>query len=158
MSQRRIANHLLRIVPILFLVLALVPASAFAQRGPGGPHGGGPPEPGMHLERVLGTLNLSSDQQAAIDKILSARRDAGESDRQDMATARMALMDRIHAETFDEQAIRQAAAAVAAVEAEKAVATAKTLGEIRAVLTAEQRTQLQKALAEHKGMRGPAGP
>jgi Spy/CpxP family protein refolding chaperone len=157
MSHKQVMKGVFRIVPLLLLVLALVPATALAQPGPRGPrHGGG--EPGQHLERVLGTLNLSTDQQAAIDKIFSAHRDAAEGDHHSMMTARMALMDQIHAEAFDEQAIRQAAAAVAALEADQAVATAKTLSEVRAVLTAEQRTRLQQALKEHKGMMGPAGP
>ena len=109
----------------------------------------------MHLERILGTLNLTADQQTAIDKIVASHRTAGESGRDTFMAAHKALAEQIHLETFDEQAVRQAAAAVAALQADRAVDQAKALGEIRAVLTADQRTQLKQSFKTVGAMMEP---
>ncbi|MBZ5639870.1 MAG: periplasmic heavy metal sensor [Acidobacteriia bacterium] len=151
MFSKRAMTGPLGVASIFLLVLALAPATALAQPGPPGPHRHGP-GPEQHLERILGTLNLTTDQQAAIDKILSSHRDAAGDEQKSMMTARVALMGQIHAETFDEQAIRQAAAAVAALEADQSVTMAKTLNEVRTVLTADQRARLQQSLGRHEGM------
>ncbi len=144
-------GKILAVLPLL-LVLALATAPALAQP-PGPPghsrHGWAP---GFPFERILESLNLTAEQHTAVDKIVSAQRGAAPAERERFMTARKALMEQVHAETFDEQAIRQAAAAVAALEADRAVEQAKTLGEIRAVLTPEQRTQLKETLSKHEAM------
>ncbi len=158
MSDRRMSSSRGKLLLLLIAALALAPGLVSAQPGPGGghPHGGMAPE--MHLQRVLSTLNLTADQQAAIDKLMSAQRDAAQTGMQAMMTARKALVTQIHADPMDESAIRQAAAGVAALEADHAVAQATFLGQVRAVLTADQRTQLQQALSQHLAWMEKAAP
>jgi Spy/CpxP family protein refolding chaperone len=138
------------------LTLALAPALALAQPRPGGPPPGdsgfGP------LHHVLGQLNLTAEQRASIDTIVDTHRQSAAAGREQTMTARQALAESVRAEVFDEGRIRQAAAAVAAADAERAVATAKALQEVRAVLTPDQQKQLQQALSQPRPMRGHRGP
>jgi Spy/CpxP family protein refolding chaperone len=151
------------ILAVLGLLLGLVPALALAQpAGPPPP----PPGPGLALEPILDRLNLTSQEQTAVDSLLEAHHQAAEAHREQMMAARKALHQRTVAEVLDEAAIRQAAAAVAALEADCAVADATLLRDIRAVLTAEHRAELNRLIERPmgrmdrpgRGGRGPAGP
>ena len=146
------------------LLLGLVPALALAQ--PGGP----PPSPpgrGFPLESILGRLNLTSQEQGAVDSLLEAHHQAAEASLEQIMAARKALHNQVIAETLDEAAIRQAVAAVSALEATRTVADATLLRDVRAVLTAEHRTQLNSMLSKdtpgmgapgRRGRHGAAGP
>ena len=149
-----------RIMIAIAMSLALAPAVALAQPAQPGPSGPPPGSPGLgpQLARLLDRLNLTAEQRTSINSIAAAHRSASNADRQQMMTARRALMEKINAPAFDEAAIRQAAAAIAAVEANRAVDTAKLLNEIRAVLTPEQQKQFQEALTQPSPMRGERGP
>jgi Spy/CpxP family protein refolding chaperone len=149
MSSPLWSTQKLRVVASLVAVLVGGCAIAFAQTGP---KGYGRHEPGMgdHLQWVLGNLELSGNQQATVDKLVAAH--AMTADGQKFMTAKRNLMERIHAEPMDEQAIRQAAAVLGALEADRAVADAKLLNDVRAVLTPDQRSQLQQTLAKHGPM------
>lgn len=141
------------------LVAATLILGASAASAQSGPHGYGGREPGaMRLQRVVGTLSLTPDQQSSVDKIFAAHREAAESRGKDSMAAAKALFDQIRADTFDEAAIRRAAAAVGGFEADRAVSEAKMLGEVRAQLTEEQKAQLDKTLSDHDGMMEPMGP
>ena len=144
-----LSTHKLKIVASLVAVLVLGTAIAFAQSGPGG-HGRHEPGMGDHLQWVLGNLELTSDQQATVDKLIASQ--SATADREQFMAAKKNLMQRIHAEPMDEQAIRQAAAAVGALEADRAVAEAKLLNDVRAVLTPDQRSQLQQTFSKHEPM------
>jgi Spy/CpxP family protein refolding chaperone len=157
MSVTRTITRNLRVLTILFGVARLAAGPVLAQSEPHGyrHHDDG----GMHqLQGVLESLNLTSDQQAAIDKVVAAHRDNAGAGMRDVMAAKRTLADRIHADTLDETSIRQAAAVVAGFEADRAVADAKMLNEIRAQLTAGQRTQLQQELSKREGMMEPMGP
>ena len=157
MSARQSTSRTMRVLTVLFGLSGLASALVLAQSGP---WGYGHHEPGgMHqLQDVLGTLSLTSDQQAAIDKIFSAHRDAGQAGSADFMTAKKALADQVHAETLDETAIRLAAANVAALEADRAVAEATMLSQVRAQLSPAQRVQLQQELSNNSEVMQPMGP
>ncbi len=159
MSKSRLRLRAPKVVAALLFVVIFGSMSVLAQPGPRG-FARHEPGPGFRLERILGTLSLTSDQRAAIDKIFAARRDSDRTDMESFVRAQMALRDQVNAEPFDEQAIRQAAAAAAALESDRAVAEAKMLSDVRAVLSDDQRTQLQAALKRPawEGMRPPAEP
>jgi Spy/CpxP family protein refolding chaperone len=125
-----------------------------------GPRSTGHHESGAtpQLRGIVGTLGLTSDQQAAVDKVFAAHHHAARAEGKNLAAAAKALAERVHAETFDEAAIRQAAATVAGLKADRAVGDATLLSEIRAQLTPEQRTQLQQALSSRDGTLTSAGP
>ena len=127
------------------LSLAGEPAKrGFAMREPG---------PGYRLQEALATLDLTSSQQSTIEGILAERRDSAIAGMKGHMAAEMALRQQIESATFDERAIREAAAAVGAMQADRAVAEAAMLRDVRAVLTADQRSKLQEAMS-----RPEAGP
>ncbi len=95
------------------------------------------------LERMLDRLDLSEEQKEALDKPLQAHRETMDADRDKMFEARRSLEDAVHAETFDEAAIRHAVRAVAEVEAGMAVSRAGMLRDLRKVLTPAQRDKLE---------------
>lgn len=100
----------------------------------------------MHLEFALRGLNLTNDQATQIDALMTAHREAAEATHTAVDAARRALVDQIQAAVFDEAAIRAKAAAVAALDADRAVAEAALLREVRALLTPEQLTQFNSQL------------
>lgn len=124
----------------LVIALALLATPILAQGGPGrGPgygHFRGADSP-MH-ERVLDQLDLTDDQRGQIDQLMADHRTAMKDRREQMRDRRMAMRDLIHADEFDEAAIRDAAMAIAEAEADVAVERARLRHEIHALLTPEQ--------------------
>ena len=137
----------------LAALLALAISPAVAQPGP---HEGPPPEPGpRHLALVLSAVDLSPEQEARIDALMKERHDGAASNREAADAARRALGDQIRSETFDEAAIRAKAAAVAPFAADRAVAEASLLRDVRQVLTTEQRETFDRILASGPRRHGP---
>jgi len=141
----------------LALALMLAPAALAQPSGrPMGPGPGGPgpgPGRGPNLERMTQQLDLTDQQRDQIREILDNHRDGAQKLDQEMRAARDTLHDAIHAEVFDETAIRDAAAAVSLLEADRAVDMARTLSQVRQVLTPEQREKLaemQQTRREHR--------
>jgi Spy/CpxP family protein refolding chaperone len=99
---------------------------------------------------MLDRLNLSEDQRAQIDAIVSERREAMRAKLDQMRERHLALMEAVHGEPFDEAAIRDAAAAAAVTQADLAVERAMTLAEVRGVLTPEQREQAQQMFEQRQ--------
>jgi Spy/CpxP family protein refolding chaperone len=100
----------------------------------------------MHLAFALKGLELTPEQSARIEPLLKARHDEGEAGRSAVEAARHLLGDQIRADVFDDGAIRAKAAAVAALEADRAVADAALLRDVRAVLTPGQRDDFDQRL------------
>ena len=160
-----------RTIVAVALLLAVGPAIASAQPqqqpppaqpGPPGPAAGAPGQPGIpglgpQLGRILDRLNLTPEQRTSITTIVAAHKKTSDNDRQQIIKARELLVKQVNAPTFDEGAIRQAAAAVAALDANRAVDSAKFLKEVRGVLSPEQQKQFQEALARPPQPQG-AGP
>ncbi len=135
-------THRFLVSAALVSALALLGAgTAWADPlGPQGPRGDGP----MRMERMLGQLDLTDAQREQIETILDVHRNAAAGQRADLHAARAALADRIHADVFDEQAIRDAAAAVATIEVDIALSRATLLQQVRGVLTPEQQDRLEQ--------------
>jgi len=152
-----------RFTTAIAVSLVLVPSLAFAQAapppGPAAPPSGAAPTPaptgGGVLHHILNQLNLSADQRTSINGILAAQRQNVEAARQQMLAARQTLLQTINADVFNEAKVREAANAMSALEADRAVATARLLHDVRAVLTPEQQAQLQQALRQPSPQRGP---
>ncbi len=136
-----------RAAPIVLLALTLHagPATArVAGAPPGPPPMGPPPRP---LEMVLESIALSDAQETGIAALLRARRETGESAHAAADEAHRLLAAQVESDTFDEAAIRERAASLAAVEADRFVADAALLRDVRALLTADQREQLDRQLS-----------
>lgn len=139
------------------------PSGFVGQMGPGGPSGrgmrgpgrpGGPGGPGGIIQG-LRALDLSETQREQVQAAMASHRAEFEAQAKKLGTARKALHDTMTAETFDEAAIRQMSAEVAAVEADGAVLQAKVHGEVWALLTPEQqqkarqlRTQMEQRIGQ----------
>ena len=145
------------------------PAAQAGRRGPGMMGQGmmGPGGPGMRggpggrfgmFGLPLRELDLTDAQHQQVRTVMESHRDAQKDIGDRMMTARKALQEAIAAETFSEEAIRAAAGAVGAVEADAAVLQAKVRAEIFAILTPEQvkkakelRSEVENRMKEGRG-------
>ena len=156
-------TRLARLAPLalLTLMLCLVPTLGMAQRGGPPP---GPPDPEMMLDHMTERLDLSDQQRQGLAAVFAAHRESVRAEDEKMFAARKTLGDQIHSETFDEVAIRKAAAAVASLEADRAVERGRLFQQIRGILTPEQLKEFEE-MREHRRERmeqrrgdGPMGP
>jgi Spy/CpxP family protein refolding chaperone len=142
--------------------LVIAPTLILAQRGDGhGPHHGR----GHMIERIFERLDLTDDQQEAVHNTMMGHREQTRQLHEEKIAKRRALGQAIHADFFDESAVRQAAADVAAVDADLAVMRAQMFQEINKVLTAEQRERMKELIEdwhfmadEFRGRRSGKGP
>jgi len=136
------------------------PAAQGGRRGAGmmgqgmmGPGGagmrGGPGGRGGMFGLPMRELALTDAQREQVRTIMESHRDAQKAIGDRMQAARKTLHDAIAAETFDEGAIRAAAADIGTIEADAAVLQAKIRGEVFALLTPEQ---VKKAKELRAGM------
>jgi len=102
------------------------------------------------LQAVSAQLDLSDEQKQEIAAILKANKDELKADIASVIEARTALFETIHADVFDEGAIRAAAKSAGDAEAELAVLRAEIVQSVRAVLTPEQQQKLQELKASLK--------
>jgi len=152
-------------VGALALAVCLLPATATAQHGPPGPR------PGAHgrgemADRIMDRLDLTAEQREAVQALHEELQAGTSGAREQLAAARAALFESIHAIELDETAIRKAAAEVARIEADLAVERAQGFQQFRALLTPEQQKELDsiqetiQMLHAHGGDLGfgPHGP
>jgi Spy/CpxP family protein refolding chaperone len=116
--------------------------------GPAGPMGPGGP---LAMLRMMGPrLGLTDAQKDQVKNIAESHREEWKALGDRARTAHEALHDAVTAETVDEALIRQRSADVAAVEADLAVAQARTHAEMWQVLTPEQRSRAATFQAQAK--------
>lgn len=125
--------------------LAIAPVTLLAQPGYGpGPHHGR----GQMIERIFERLDLTDDQKQAVHNTMSEHREQTRALHDEMIARRRALGQTIHADLVNESAVRQAAAEVAAVDADLAVMRAQMFQAINKVLTQEQRERMQELIED----------
>ena len=122
-----------------------------------------PPHPGCDeaaresfpagLARIL---ELSEVQKTKIQTIIAEERGKGQSQHLKESELRRQLRAAEQAASFNEQAVRNAAAALFGLETERVVSRAKTHYRISALLTAAQRSLAERLRAERD--EGPAPP
>ena len=93
-------------------------------------------------------LELSEAQKGQIRAILNEEMEKGQSQHQKEAELREQLHQVERTATFNEQAVRSAAAALAGLETERVVLHARTRYRISTVLTAAQRSLAERLLPE----------
>ena len=98
---------------------------------------------GMHL-RMLWDLDLSTEQKAAIGRLLPAYREEKEALREKRQAAREAMRSLMTAETLDENAIREASRAMAPIMEDMAVLRARFVYDLKDILSPEQVQRLQE--------------
>ena len=115
---------------------------------------------GRMMDRVMDRLELTEDQRAEAEALMTERHDGMKADIDQMRKAQAALAEAIHAAVFDEMAIREAAAVVAALESDLAVKRGLANQEFRKILTPDQQAELDemhKRMREFGGGRGGYG-
>lgn len=135
-------NYLTAGVVMLLLALTIIAAGQDPQVGGRPPRGGGlPGGPGPDGVGFLARdLNLSDEQKAQIKRITDSFHESTKALREQLRTLHESEPNPF--DTFDEAAVRTAAEARAKIDIELSVARAKTMAQIGAVLTAEQKAQL----------------
>jgi Spy/CpxP family protein refolding chaperone len=141
----------------ILLTLAMVGFSQGPQGPPrGGGFPGGPGGPRDGLGPLGRDLNLTDAQKTQIKSISSSFEESTKGLRDQLRSLHESETDPLTG-NFDEAAVRSAAEARAKVEVEMAVAHAKMMSQISAVLTTEQKAQLA-ARRQQFGPRQPPPP
>ena len=109
---------------------------------------------GAFVQHMAQQLGLSADQTQQVQGIFANHKAELSAQMTQLKTARTALFDAIHADTFDENAVRAASTNVAQVEADIAVSRAKIASEVRNVLTPDQQAKAKELLANFRGRAG----
>lgn len=149
-------NRLSATLGVATLALTMVCGAAEAKGrhhgGPGdGPRGGrgfGGPDRGIH--HAMAELDLSDDQKQQLAEIRDEQRADRREQHDQMRAARQALDEAIHADTVDEGAIRAAAKALAELEADMAVARARSFQKLKGILTSEQVAKLEELKSQRE--------
>lgn len=147
---------LIAVAGALLIPLSIVSLGQ-GRQGRGGPPGGGfPGGAGSRdgLGALAGELNLSDAQKTQIQKITESFQESTKALQDQLRTLRASDPDPLG--SFDEAAFRATAEARAKVDVELSVARAKTMSQIFAVLTADQKAQL--AAKEQRSERRPPPP
>jgi Spy/CpxP family protein refolding chaperone len=120
-----------------------LPASARPGPGMGAP-------PGFFLEKAVDELELPAEQRTAVQAVIDQARPAGEKLREDVKAAHEGMRALLEQPTVDEAAVMAQADAVGAAMTESRKHDLRTMLQVRALLTAEQRTQLKQLVAEKR--------
>jgi Spy/CpxP family protein refolding chaperone len=111
---------------------------------------------------IFSQLDLTAEQESAIDTIRSQYQPELEAARDTTRTRRESLFDLAHADILDEAAIREQGVQLGMAEAESMILMSRMRQEIHSVLTAEQLAQLEELKEDRGGSgwgrRGPRGP
>ena len=110
---------------------------------------------GARLAQFLIRLNVTDAQQTQIADLLLRHGEALRSAMERSAEARRVVAAAVHAETFNEQAVRDAVRAAAAVQEDFAVERARLVSELRPILTPDQQVMIKDAMQEAGGRIGP---
>lgn len=104
-------------------------------------------------DRLFSQLNLTDAQKEQLKQIRERYSESTKSLREEMRASRRNLKEGAQDGTFNESAVRAAAQASNNARVELAVARAKMRSEIFAVLTAEQKTQLEQLKEQRRQRR-----
>jgi Spy/CpxP family protein refolding chaperone len=105
-------------------------------------------------DRMTEKLGLSDEQRASIETILTASRAQAQPLQAQLAGVRGQMRQFVTAEVFDEQAMRTQLQANAATMTELMVIGARTMHDVRAQLTPEQRAEAEAMMAKFGDRRG----
>jgi Spy/CpxP family protein refolding chaperone len=147
--MRSIPVRAARSAAIAIVAAAGLATAASARPGPGmgGHHG-------FFLEKAVAKLELPAETQTAVQAVIDQAKPAGDKLREDVKSAHEGMRALLERDTVDESAVMAQADAVGAAMTEKRKHELRTLLQVRALLTPEQRTQLEQMMQERKDRRG----
>jgi Spy/CpxP family protein refolding chaperone len=140
-------------VAVALAVPAFLYAAAAGQGSDPAAHAAAFPDHFLH--HIAGQLNLSADQQNQLKSVFAAQKDQLHTQMTQLHQARTNLANAVHADTFDEGAIRSAAAALGQAEADSAVLHAQLFAQIKQVLTPDQQAKAKALMQQHQQSMGP---
>ncbi len=136
---------------------AATPSARHERRGHGGPGGFGIGGPGGFGRggfggpmRVLRQLDLTDEQRDQVRQVMSRHRDELRAIGAKLRAAHRAQSEAVTASQFDEQAVRTAAADLAAISADAAVLRARVHSDVFAVLTPDQQAKAAELKAQRE--------
>lgn len=94
---------------------------------------------------MLSQLELSDQQRADVKEIVKGQRPVLQPLREQAATARRELFGAVHASSLDEKGIRSASDRLAKAQTALAIERARTIAQVRELLSPEQRGKLDAA-------------
>lgn len=97
------------------------------------------------------SLNLSEEQKKQAAAIIKSHKDAIKSNMESMMNLRQAMSETMHADVFDEQALRSACQDLSRQKEEMIVLRAKIINELRPILTSDQISQLKARKSRKSG-------
>jgi len=139
------------------LTTTLLGAAGFAAAGPGHPgHGpAGAPDAvvSRHLAKTVQRLDLSAEQEAAIQSIFEANREDMKANREAQRALRTELETVFEAAVFDEAALAELAVREGELAEERVLLMGTVASEVLAELDEAQRAELQALRAEREDRR-----
>lgn len=98
---------------------------------------------GHRAARALSALELTDEQKSQVKQVLRESGPAIEPLVDEVLRSKKALFETVHRARFDEQAVRDAAAADARAGTDLAIEKARIVSRVRGLLTAEQQDKLE---------------
>ena len=155
-EPRRHRRGLRALVVTIALVAGIGATLTIAAKTHGGPWGQGDRLAFM-VDRMTDRLDLNQEQQTQIEAILTASKAAAEPYRDELQTLRADMRELVAADAFYEEQVRIKLETKAAAMVELGVIATRTMHDVRAALTPEQRAEadaLMKKFGERGGRRG----
>jgi len=131
--------------------LVLGSTDAMARRHHHGHMGGDGPGMGFGLIRMLDRMDLSADQERQVASVLKSHRDEIVKEAAAAAEAGSALKKAMHAPSFSEESVKEAARTMAAQHERMILLRAKIMNEVRSKLTPDQNEQIQRFTEKRSG-------
>jgi Spy/CpxP family protein refolding chaperone len=127
-----------------------------SDRGPGGPHHGGPrgPDPGRFIDEHGDELGLDGDARESIQAIVDASRSRSEQMRGEIRSERETMRELLSQSSPDEAAVMSQNDRVEALKSRQRKNRLEAMLAIRKLLTPEQREQLIAIREERRRDRG----
>jgi Spy/CpxP family protein refolding chaperone len=108
---------------------------------------------GEMMHKVAAKLDLTDEQKSGIREVFKSHRTELRDAMEKVRAARDEQNNAIHGDSFDEAAIRSAAAKLAASEADFAVLRGRVATEVQALLTPEQKIKAKELFSEARSFR-----
>lgn len=144
------------------LAVSVMGSTALAWRqghgGPGGPHGGPPPDAAARVEHMAKFLDLTDDQKTQVKAIFDDEDAKTAAYRAQLDATAKAIHDATANGAFDEAKVRELAASQANAMTEVIVEHERSRARVYAVLTDEQRAKAPEPPPGFGPGFGPGGP
>ena len=152
MNRKKVLLTVL-VVAGIFIAFQVVFAGPFGLKQGGGGPMGGPMFGHMMGGQQLTTLELTDEQKALAEEILTKAKTDGEIYTTELDEKRTAMHDALAADTFVESDVRAIIEEMSAIHEELMIIRAKSFNEIKGILTEDQLATFKEAVENMEAMR-----